>query len=175
MILKAEIARRLRQDEVDEKEGEAFGVSTSQIAGSSRMSRGAATFFVLLFFYRRLLQAVITLGLYNYPAAQVILTMLLQLGYLCFILHFSVFKDRAEARQEIFNEVFQLLTIYFLMIWSGDFIQSLKVLSLTGIALIVLTGFNFIFNLIPLGFSIKIQCRSSFLNVHNTCKQRSSW
>ena len=61
---------------------------------SDKLSKKIVVIYILLSFYRRGLTAVSILVLYNYPVAQVILCVLLTLGYLVYVINFEVFKAR---------------------------------------------------------------------------------
>ena len=71
---------------------------------------------------RKLLQAVIILALFKYPAMQLILTLILNLSYLAFLISFQVYENRAQRRSELVNEIVIVLTIYILMLQCAFFI-----------------------------------------------------
>jgi hypothetical protein len=104
----------------------------------------------MIFFYRRLLQAAIILGLYNYPLAQVLLSMKLNMCNLIFILQFPVTQDPSERRREILNEVTVIFIIYFLMCFLGSFIANAEKREILGFAMIAVTLLNFLINILPI-------------------------
>lgn len=86
------------------------------------MSREAAFAFILLFYYRRLFMAIIIVAFNKHVIVQVIGCMLLQLGYIIFLLHFKIYGDLKERRIEILNELVILATSYICMCLAGAFI-----------------------------------------------------
>ena len=80
----------------------------------------------MAFLYRSVLQAVIILSLYRYPVLQVLLTLILNVTYTAMIIHLKVYRDRSEQMMEQLNEVVTIVTIYFLLCYTGQFVLDLK-------------------------------------------------
>lgn len=68
--------------------------------------------FILAYYYRRLLMAVVVLSLYDYNALQVVFTLLLNLFFTALLLHYRPFESQLETRLECLNENICLLIIY---------------------------------------------------------------
>ena len=137
-----------------------MGSIAAQLSNRKLLSRRSAEFFVYLFYYRRLLQAVIILPLYDYPLFQVVLVLLLNLFYVSQVLHLRPYEDPTEQRLETQNELVLLLTIYFMILFVPRFIHH-EQLESAGVTLIIITCLNFAINL----FALCIALRQSIWSV----------
>ena len=98
--------------------------------------------------------AVSILTFYNFPILQVILSLQLNLIYLCILLAFKVNKNPRARIQQIINECSIIITIYILSGFLGEVIQTAEGRELHGYFLIAFTLLNFLLNLIPVAFDV---------------------
>ena len=131
-----------------------YGNVVKDIANRRKLGRNLASFFILLQFLRRFLQAFIILWFYNYPVIQVIFSLILNQSYASFILAYQVYQSKRVLFFEVANEVVIILTIYFLMMYAGFFITDAKTRNQLGKPMIYLTIANFSVNLLPFLYDI---------------------
>ena len=128
------------------------------------LARRPASVYLIIYFYRRLLQAAIIIYFYYSPTMQVILSLYLNLSYTIYIMVFRVIEDPFDRLKEIINELVIIVTIYFLMLFLGEYVADAEKREQLGIAFVIFTMFNFIINIIPPLFtflrSILRRCRS---------------
>ena len=124
------------------------------------LSGRAASFFILVYFYRRLLLAAAIIYLYNSAMKQLICSLYFSLIYTKLILGLRVTLDPVDRLNEVFNELAIIVTIYFLMLFAGEYITDSDLREHLGIALIVFTMLYFVANI---SFSIFNLIRFIFL------------
>lgn len=66
------------------------------LADRNDLSPRAASFFVCCYFSRRLIQAFIILALFKFPVAQILGTLMLNLGYLLVVVHLKPYCERMD-------------------------------------------------------------------------------
>ena len=111
------------------------------------LSVRAASFFILVYFSRRLLQAAIIIYFYHSATKQLVLSLYLSLIYTIIILGLRVTLDPIDRLNEVLNELAIIVTIYFLMFFAGEFIADADMREYLGIALIVFTMLYFVANI----------------------------
>ena len=132
---------------------EKYGNLVSELAFQRQtISKCSLIFFILARFYRRGFQALVILIFYKSPVAQVILTMIINLAYLILLLNLNVFRTQRQYSQELLNESVTFCTVYFLFIFTGFFVTNASPLHYMGLAMLSLTGLNFLINLLPIFF-----------------------
>ena len=90
------------------------------------------------------------------------------MAYMSYVCNFKVYKNRDEYYSELINEVITLFMIYFLMCFTGDFVSNTLTQGQMGIAVISLTSFNFLFNILLL-------LRNSIVTpIYNCCRKRKA-
>ena len=87
------------------------------------------------------------------------------MSYVC---NFKVYKSRDQYYSELTNEVITLSMVYFLMCFTGDFVNNTLTQGQMGIALISLTSFNFLFNILLL------LRKSIVAPINNCCRKRKA-
>ena len=89
--------------------------------------------------------------------------MLLQLGYILFLVHFKVYRERKEYLMELCNELVVLLTNYGMLLILDDFILSSWATHKMAYFLIGICILNFVVNFGPLLYqgikNVIIYCR----------------
>lgn len=65
------------------------------------------------------MQAMIILGLFDYDALQVCLSLLLNLFYTCLLAALNPIEDPTEQRYELQNECVLLITLQLMMLFVG--------------------------------------------------------
>ena len=130
------------------------------LANRRLLTRRVAATFIMINFYRRLMLAVLILKMYAYLSLQVLSALSIQLVYLIFISNYRVYKERGEHMTEFINEYITLLTIYFLMCFTGEFIGEALTMFKMGVSLISLTSLNFLYNILILLCKVKQGCRN---------------
>ena len=78
---------------MDDELAARYGSIVQELNGRNFLSRRSAIFFVIFYFYRRLLQAVAIVMFYKNNIAQVLITFVLNTLYIGTILHFRPYKD----------------------------------------------------------------------------------
>ena len=100
------------------------------------------------------------MGLYDYPVFQVLLTLMLNLGYLIFIIKADPFESPSNAAFEYVNEGVTILTIYILMLFTGEYLDPDDPLSdSVGSSIIYLTLANFAVNVLFMIINILLVLR----------------
>ena len=127
-----------------------FGDFTTSLATRSRLSQKQITLFVGWNYFRRLMQAIIILGLYAYPVMQVVLSLKLNLIDLAIIVLFRPYASSMEQRSETLNGIASLLILYCLMLFSDQFISEKKQVSNIGDFLISIQVINIAVNVLPM-------------------------
>ena len=118
------------------------------------LSVRAASFFILVYFYRRLLQAAIIIYFYHSATKQLVLSLYLSLFYTIIILGLRVTLDPIDRLKEVVNELAIIVTIYFLMLFAGEYIADANMREQLGIALIVFTILYFVANIMNSIFNL---------------------
>ena len=131
------------------------------------LSGRAASFFILVYFYRRLLQAAIIIYFYHSATQQLILSLYLSLIYTIIIIGLRVTLDPTDRLNEVLNELAIIVTIYFLMLFAGEYITDADMREHLGIALIVFTMLYFVANIFLSIFNlirfIVLYCRKWYI------------
>ena len=140
---------------------------TAKMPSRYLLSGRAASFFILVYFYRRLLLAAIIIYFYNSATKQLILSLYLSLIYTIIIIGFRVTLDPIDRLNEVLNELAIIVTIYFLMLFAGEYIVDADMRENLGIALIVFTMFYFVANIMYLIINlikfIFFYCRKKYI------------
>ena len=118
------------------------------------LSGRAASFFILIYFYRRLLQAAIIIYFFHNATEQIVSSVYLSLVYTIIILGLRVTLDPIERLNEVLNELAIIVTIYFLMLFAGEYIADADMRENLGIALIVFTMLYFVANILHSIFNL---------------------
>ena len=63
------------------------------------------------------------MAFYTLPVIQVTSMLLVQFAYTIFLLNFRVFKEYKEQVTEVLNEIITLVTLYFLQLFTGQFMS----------------------------------------------------
>ena len=131
------------------------------------LSVRAASFFILVYFSRRLLQAAIIIYFYHSATKQLVLSLYLSLIYTIIILGLRVTLDPIDRLKEVVNELAIIVTIYFLMLFAGEYIEDAEMRENLGIALIVFTMLYFVANIMHSIFNlikfIFLYCRKCYI------------
>ena len=91
------------------------GSIAAGLKGRSKLSRGKALTFIFLNFYRLGMQATIILVLYEWPAMQIIGSLLLNFIWILIFVNIWPFEEKIDNYSEVINEYSVLATIYFLL------------------------------------------------------------
>lgn len=126
-----------------------------------------AGFFFIASYLRRLLQALIILGLIEFGVLPPCLLLLLNLFYISMFLAFQPFEDSSELRYEIQNECVLLATLEFMFLFTGQFLNG-EQREKAGIIIVTLVCLNFVFNLYPMLLALKQKAR----HLYYKCKRR---
>ena len=118
------------------------------------LSVRAASFFILVYFSRRLLQAAIIIYFYHSATKQLVLSLYLSLIYTIIILGLRVTLEPIDRLKEVANELAIIVTIYFLMLFAGEYIADANMREHLGIALIVFTMLYFVANIMHSIFNL---------------------
>ena len=70
----------------------------NELANRRLLTRKVAGRFVMFSHYRRLIMAMLIIGLYNFPIMQLITNMILQLVYLTCLMNYTIYHDPIQAR-----------------------------------------------------------------------------
>lgn len=120
----------------------------------------------MLFFYRKLLLAVVILAGYYNPLAQVLVCMIMQLIYTIFLLHFKPYRDANEQRLEVANEMTILANFYVLMTLIGSFFTNPKASDKAGYIFIGIVCISFVINFTPMLYlplkSLFLRCKRHY-------------
>lgn len=127
------------------------------------IGKKSAIFFTIFSLYRRGLQAVIILALIQYPPAQILFTLLLNMAYTVFVLNRRVFSSRKEQCIEVLNEIMTVMTIILLSCFlTIHFIPDQVIRTKVSFSFLALTCLNFFIAAIIIGFEVvhtlKLKC-----------------
>ena len=150
------------QEENDEAVVKKFGPVVEMIGDRFFLKRSHATWFILCYFMRRLLQAVVILAMYTFPVAQILGTLAINLFYLVMVVHFQPYAERMEQTYETINELACLYTIYFMMLFTNMYIGDAETRDLVGLTLIGLSCTNFLVNMLPVVLEMRMACRRKY-------------
>ena len=120
---------------------------TAKMPSRYLLSGRADSFFIVIYFYRRLLQAAIIIYFFHNATEQIVSSVYLSLVYTIIILGLRVTLDPIERLNEVLNELAIIVTIYFLMLFAGEYIADADMRENLGIALIVFTMLYFVANI----------------------------
>ena len=144
-----------------------FGKMIAKMPSRYLLSVRTASFFINVYFYRRLLQAVIIIYLYHSVTEQLVCSLYLSLVYTIIILGLRVTLDPIDRLNEVLNELAIIVTIYFLMLFAGEYIVDADMRENLGIALIVFTMLYFVANIFLSIFNlirfIVLYCRKWYI------------
>ena len=143
------------EKEKDEDITKKYGLVTQQVKSYKVLGKKWVIIFIICFFYRRLISAICVFTIYSYPCLQAIFALFINLLYMAILMNLRPYRSRSDLVVELINQAACLTTVYFLLIFSGDYIFDGKVQNQIGITLISLTCINFVINFIPILLSIK--------------------
>ena len=93
---------------------------------------------------RRLAQAIIVLTLYSYPIGQLLCTLVNQSFYVINLSFLKVYKDNSEMKAEMISEITILITVYMLLMFSGEYVSDGETHNDIGMYMIGLTIASFV-------------------------------
>ena len=118
--------------------------------------------FMNSFYIRRITASILILALYFTPSIQIMTIILLQVGYLCLLLHLKPYASPSDQRQEELNEYASLITLYCLLFFTGNVITDGETRQFLGFILIGICLINMSINFVPIVMQVKLSCRKRY-------------
>ncbi|CDW86251.1 UNKNOWN [Stylonychia lemnae] len=145
---------------------------------SLRKEQISTLFWNVIFLFKRLIFAIIAVFMREYPALQILILIMMNLGSMLYIFHTKPFDDAKTNNLEVFNEAC-VLGISYQILFFTDYLRDPLIQYQIGYGILIVTGLmmgvNTIFMLVMLVFEIK-QCflekKKRFNNWRTELKQK---